>query len=1020
MESNLNTLNFMSFNCRGYNESKRAYILYLLTMCDVLFIQEHWLSDSQLSIFNSINSDFVSCGVSGFGNDDVLRGRPFGGCAILWRKNINAVFSVLNTDSRRVCSVLIDNHVHKVLCFNVYLPYEVDDVAEEEFNFQLRAIANIIEEYSDAYAIVAGDFNVDLARNWHHTDLLNEFCDEMDLWPVIKHKCSKLDYTYHFNMLRFHAIDHFIVSRGLFDGAINSYFALHDVDNTSDHSPIRMQLSLSVERIKLTPRQRVPKPAWHNASDIDIAMYNKELHHNLIGLDLPFDALLCRDVLCSDPSHIATLNCLASGIASACVKAALRSIPLTNNRRESGRIPGWNEFVSTFRDESLFWHNLWVSCERPKTGVVADIMRRTRAQYHRAIRQVKLHERDIVNEKFAEALSKNSSRDLWTEVRRVRRNHSSVSSVVDGLSQAEDITEVFATKYQDLYTSVSYDSASMDTLRNEVCARLAKNGYDQHCVVSSSSVADAISRLKRGKGDGNTGLTTDHFMHACPELCVYVSFLFTGLLTHGSLPTDMVTSTVIPIPKGRSGHSVSDNYRGIALSSIFGKILDLIILTRYKNQLSSCDHQFGFKAKRSTNTCTMVVKEAIEYYVNNGSPVFCTMLDATKAFDRVQYVKLFNILVDNDMPFVTLRLLLNMYTSHVTQVLWNGLFSSPFLVKNGVKQGGIVSPLLFCVYLDGLLKMLKDSKVGCYVGHLCLAAVAYADDIVLLAPTVRAMRLLLSVCDDFASEYDVVFNASKSKCLLFKTSVGRQQHIEHLPSTNFSIGGKVIEFVDSWPHLGHILNVYRDDGADMDKIRNSLCCQINNVLCYFGHVFPVLKLQLIKTFCYSLYGSVLWQLDHSNLETLCITWRKGLRRVWNIPYQTHCNILPIMCNCLPMYDEFCKRTVNFINQCLNSDCELVNQIVHHGIYFERARSPVGRNALICCKKYNASDIQSINSNTVHKWFNSTITDELLSKVLVILELIFIRDGSFEVSAIGAAPLYSRQEVISFISSICND
>ena len=71
----------------------------------------------------------------------------------------------------------------------------------------------------------------------------------------------------------------------------------------------------------------------------------------------------------------------------------------------------------------------------------------------------------------------------------------------------------------------------------------------------------------------------------------------------------MVTSTVILIPKGRSGHSDSDNYRGIALSSIFGKILDLIILTRYKIQLSSCDQQFGFKAKRST----MVVKEAVEY-----------------------------------------------------------------------------------------------------------------------------------------------------------------------------------------------------------------------------------------------------------------------------------------------------------------------------------------------------------------------------------------------------------------------
>lgn len=166
MDSKKDTMNFMSFNCRGYNESKRAYILHLLSLCDILFIQEHWLSDSQLSIFNSINSDFVSCGVSGFGNDDVLRGRPFGGCAILWRKDIDAVFSVLNTDSRRVSSVLIDNHVHQLLCFNVYLPYEDDGAAEEEFNFQLRVIDNIIEQYNDPYVIVGGDFNVDLARNW--------------------------------------------------------------------------------------------------------------------------------------------------------------------------------------------------------------------------------------------------------------------------------------------------------------------------------------------------------------------------------------------------------------------------------------------------------------------------------------------------------------------------------------------------------------------------------------------------------------------------------------------------------------------------------------------------------------------------------------------------------------------------------------------------------------------------------------------------------------------------------------
>jgi len=71
--------------------------------------------------------------VSGFGTDDVLSGRPYGGCAIVWRKDIKAVFSVVKTVCRRVCSVLIDN-IQKLLCPNVYMPYADNDVAEAEFN----------------------------------------------------------------------------------------------------------------------------------------------------------------------------------------------------------------------------------------------------------------------------------------------------------------------------------------------------------------------------------------------------------------------------------------------------------------------------------------------------------------------------------------------------------------------------------------------------------------------------------------------------------------------------------------------------------------------------------------------------------------------------------------------------------------------------------------------------------------------------------------------------------------------
>ena len=82
-------------------------------------------------------------------------------------------------------------------------------------------------------------------------------------------------------------------------------------------------------------------------------------------------------------------------------------------------------------------------------------------------------------------------------------------------------------------------------------------------------------------------------------------------------------------------------------------------------QALSSELQFEFKRKRSTNVCMMVLKGTLSYYADNGGSVYCTYLDATKAFDKVDYFKLFKLLVDRMLPPVSVRLLLNMYTSHV-------------------------------------------------------------------------------------------------------------------------------------------------------------------------------------------------------------------------------------------------------------------------------------------------------------------------------------------------------------------
>ena len=171
-------------------------------------------------------------------------------------------------------------------------------------------------------------------------------------------------------------------------------------------------------------------------------------------------------------------------------------------------------------------------------------------------------------------------------------------------------------------------------------------------------------------------------------------------MVHGAVPTDFVTSTILPIPKTKHvSELTSDNFRGIALSSIYVKLFDNIVICKYYDKLCTSELQFGFKQHSSTHMCTMVIKETISYYVHQNSSVFCTFLDASKAFDRVNYCKLFRRLMERGLPPYIIRVLINMYTAKQACVSWAGIVSDYFSVCTGVRQGGVLSPILFSVCL---------------------------------------------------------------------------------------------------------------------------------------------------------------------------------------------------------------------------------------------------------------------------------------------------------------------------------
>ena len=160
------------------------------------------------------------------------------------------------------------------------------------------------------------------------------------------------------------------------------------------------------------------------------------------------------------------------------------------------------------------------------------------------------------------------------------------------------------------------------------------------------------------------------------------------MLSHGFSPNSMIFGTMIPIPEDKKSLCNSGNYRAIALSSIFSKILDWVILIKEEMTLCSSNLQFGFKKGTSTTQCTFSVLETIDHYNFMKSNAFVLMLDASKAFDRVNYCKLFRELLKREMSPLVLRLLLFMYTNQTLRVKWGSVacMSESFTVMNEIKQ----------------------------------------------------------------------------------------------------------------------------------------------------------------------------------------------------------------------------------------------------------------------------------------------------------------------------------------------
>lgn len=396
------------------------------------------------------------------------------------------------------------------------------------------------------------------------------------------------------------------------------------------------------------------------------------------------------------------------------------------------------------------------------------------------------------------------------------------------------------------------------------------------------------------------------------------------------------------------------------------------------------DLQFGYKRGHSTTSCSFVAMEAVNHYVQRGANVYSVLLDASKAFDRVQYVRLFKLLLKKHACPLLARFMLLSYITQKLCVKWDGVLSEKFSATNGVKQGGVLSPVLFAIYMDELLYRLKTSGVGCRIGHVFLGALAYADDLQILAPTRYALKKMLAICEQFSAEFDVKFNADKSFLLDFGDQSGS--------APMFLLNGKTIPSVAIEKHLGNmfgpgLVNQHIEHAvADLYVRTNLLAATFGN--CHF-HV----KYSLFRSFCTAAYGSQLWDFSARNVDKFYVAWRKCVRRILNVPNTTHCVLLPLICDDVTIDTQLHKRFLTFFRNCSASDNECIRlcaSLALHG-----SRSTVCRSLNYVCHKYgiNKYRVKDVCATVVNDNFGDLRGDQInLCKAGAIKDLLYIRDS----------------------------
>ena len=449
-------------------------------------------------------------------------------------------------------------------------------------------------------------------------------------------------------------------------------------------------------------------------------------------------------------------------------------------------------------------------------------------------------------------------------------------------------------------------------------------------------VVAAIEEMKVKKAEGIDGIPAELWKALGKKGSWEVTKLCMKMYDQGIWPKEFTQSIVIPIPKKQNAMDCSD-YRTISLIPHCSKILLKILTKRIENKAKDyiSQTQFGFRNGLGTRDAVGVMRMLCQRVLEHDGIVFVCFVDFEKAFDRVNWVKLMSVLKDIGVDWKDRNLIVDLYIQQEAVIRIGAELTGAAKIGRGVRQGCLLSPLLFSIYIESLMKeAMEGSEDGIKVGGQVLQDVRFADDQAMVDSSEEGLQRTMFRLVQTAMRYDMKINAKKTKVMRVSRKGGG--------TVKIIIDGQQVEQVQHFQYLGTWIS---DDGRCEREIKARIGIAKetfrNHKELLTRNFSKTLKRKIVKTVIWTtvLYGAECWTLKKEEVRKLeafeMWVWRRMEKIRWKDKI-TNKKVLELVGESRSLVETVIKRKKKWIGHVVRG-CGVMKVVIEGRMEGKRPR-----------------------------------------------------------------------------------